>query len=59
VLLSANGQDLIEWPYRWNAPPGTVATVRVQHGDAIREVRLTSVHWYTPPDSLAAKTRGK
>ena len=59
VLLSANGQDLIAQPYRWNAAPGTVATLRVQHGAAIREVRLTSVHWYTPPDSLAAKTRSK
>lgn len=59
VLLSANGQDLIAQPYRWNAPPGTVVTLRVQHGDAIQEVRLTSVHWYTPPDSLVAKTKSK
>ena len=59
VLLSVNGQDLIAQPYRWGAPPGTVVTVRVQHGDAIREVRLTSVHWYTPPDSLVAKSRSK
>lgn len=59
VLLSVNGQDLMAQPYRWNAPPGTVVTIRVRHGDAIREVRLTSVHWYTPPDSLVAKTRSK
>jgi S1-C subfamily serine protease len=53
VLLSVNGHDLIAQPFRWGAPPGTVVTVRVKKGDAIREVRLTSVHWYTAPDSLA------
>ena len=52
VILSADGRDLVAEVVSLQPPAGTVMVLRVQRGDSVRTVRLTSIRLYTPPDSL-------